>query len=136
LTMRNFGSKSWIAFRSLLANISDNARQLDENLTFAHQEVTRSDYVSGRLPYALAPGDHSSWDELVGTLYSVEERRKIEWAIGAIVSGDAKNIEKFFVFYGKPGSGKGTIISILQKLFEGYTATFEAKALGSSNNSF
>ena len=136
LTMRNFGSKSWIAFRSLLANISDNARQLDENLTFANQEVTRSDYVSRRLPYALAPGDHSSWDELVGTLYSVEERRKIEWAIGAIVSGDSKKIQKFFVFYGKPGSGKGTIISILQKLFEGYTATFEAKALGSSNNSF
>jgi len=136
LTMRNFGSKSWIAFRSLLANISDNARQLDENLTFANQEVTRSDYVSRRLPYALAPGDHSSWDELVGTLYSVEERRKIEWAIGAVVSGDSKKIQKFFVFYGKPGSGKGTVISIVQKLFEGYTATFEAKALGSSNNSF
>jgi hypothetical protein len=136
LTMRNFGSKSWIAYRSLIANISDNGHQLDESLTFANQQVTRSDYVSRRLPYALAPGDHSSWDELVGTLYSVEERRKIEWAIGSIVSGDSKKIQKFFVFYGKPGSGKGTVITILQKLFEGYTATFEAKALGSSNNSF
>lgn len=136
LTMRNFRSKSWINYRSLIANISDNAHQLDENLTFADQQVKRSDYVSRRLPYSLEPGDHSSWDELVGTLYSVEERRKIEWAIGSIVSGDSKKIQKFFVFYGKPGSGKGTIISIVQKLFEGYTATFEAKALGSSNNSF
>jgi hypothetical protein len=136
LTMRNFRSKSWINYRSLIANISDNARQLDMNLTFADQDVKRSDYVSRRLPYALESGDHSSWDELVGTLYSVEERRKIEWAIGSIVSGDSKKIQKFFVFYGKPGSGKGTIISIVQKLFEGYTATFEAKALGSLNNSF
>jgi hypothetical protein len=136
LTMRNFRSKSWIDYRSLIANIPDNAHQLDENLTFADQKVKRSDYVSRRLPYALGSGDHSSWDELVGTLYSVEERRKIEWAIGSIVSGDSKRIQKFFVFYGKPGSGKGTVISIIQKLFEGYVATFEAKALGSSNNSF
>jgi hypothetical protein len=109
---------------------------LDENLTFATQEVKRSDYVSRRLPYSLDEGDHSSWDELVGTLYSVEERRKIEWAIGSIVSGDSKKIQKFFVFYGQPGTGKSTIMSIVEKLFEGYTATFEAKALGSSNNSF
>jgi len=136
MTMRNFRSKSWINYRHLIANISDNAHQLDESLTFADQKVKRSDYVSRRLPYSLEPGDHSSWDELVGTLYSVEERRKIEWAIGSIVSGDSKKIQKFFVFYGKPGSGKGTVISIVQKLFEGYTATFEAKALGSANNSF
>lgn len=136
MTMRNFRSKSWINYRSLIANISDNGHQLDENLTFADQKVKRSDYVSRRLPYSLESGDHSSWDELVGTLYSVEERRKIEWAIGSIVSGDSKKIQKFFVFYGKPGSGKGTVISIVQKLFEGYTATFEAKALGSANHSF
>lgn len=136
LTMRNFKSKSWIAYRQFVANIGDNAHQLDEHLTFADQVVKRSDHVSKRLPYSLAPGDHSSWDELVGTLYSVEERRKIEWAIGAIVSGDSKKIQKFFVFYGKPGSGKSTVMSIVEKLFEGYTATFEAKALGSNNGAF
>lgn len=136
LTMRDFSSKSWISYRSLVANISDNSHQLDENLTFADQEVKRSDYVSKRLPYSLGGGDHSSWDELVGTLYSVEERRKIEWAIGSIIAGDSKKIQKFFVFYGKPGSGKSTIMSIVEKLFEGYTATFEAKALGSNNGAF
>src|SRR5690349_23320021 len=74
LTMRNFRSKSWINYRSLIANIADNAHQLDESLTFADQKVKQSDYVSRRLPYSLGSGDHSSWDELVGTLYSVEER--------------------------------------------------------------
>jgi len=136
LTMRNFKSKSWIGYRQFVNNIGDNSRQLDEHLTFADQVVKRSDHVSKRLPYSLAPGDHSAWDELVGTLYSVEERRKIEWAIGSIVSGDSKKIQKFFVFYGMPGTGKSTVMSIVEKLFEGYTATFEAKALGSNNGSF
>lgn len=135
-TMRDFSSKSWLNFRALMKNISDNAHQLDESLTFADQPVGKSDYVSRRLPYSLGVGDHSAWDEIVGTLYSVEERRKIEWAIGAIVSGDSKKIQKFFVFYGKPGSGKSTVMSIVEKLFEGYTATFEAKALGSTNGAF
>ena len=72
----------------------------------------------------------------MGTLYSVEERAKIEWAIGAIVSGDAKKIQKFLVLYGPAGTGKSTILNIVEALFAGYTTTFEAKALGSSNGSF
>lgn len=135
-SLTNYNSKAWINYRTFVSNVSDNSHQLDENLTFANQQVKRSDYVSRRLPYSLEEGDHSSWDELVGTLYSVEERRKIEWSIGSIISGDSKKIQKFFVFYGQPGTGKSTIMSIVEKLFEGYTATFEAKALGSSNNSF
>lgn len=135
-SLTNYNSKAWINYRTFVSNVSDNSHQLDESLTFANQQVKRSDYVSRRLPYALEPGDYSSWDELVGTLYSVEERRKIEWAIGSIVSGDSKRIQKFFVFYGQPGSGKSTILSLIERLFLGYTATFEAKALGSSNNAF
>ena len=136
MTMYDFKSKSWISYRQFISSIGDNSHQLDDHLTFANQEVKRSDYVSKRLSYSLAPGDYSAWDELIGTLYSVEERRKIEWAIGSIVSGDSKKIQKFFVFYGKPGSGKSTVMSIVEKLFAGYTATFEAKALGSNNGSF
>lgn len=135
-TLGNFNSKAWINYRMFVANVSDAYHQLDETLTFANQVVKKTDYVSRRLPYALEPGDHSSWDELVGTLYSIEERKKIEWAIGSIVAGDSKKIQKFFVFYGSPGTGKGTIITIIEKLFEGYTATFEAKALGSGNKDF
>jgi replication-associated recombination protein RarA len=69
----------------------------------------------------------------VGTLYSVGERAKIEWAIGSIVAGDSKKIQKFVVFYGSAGTGKSTILNIIEKLFEGYTTSFDGKALGSSN---
>lgn len=134
--LRSFNSSSWNKFRSFVGSISDNSHQLDQNLTFANSEVKKSDYVSKRLPYALADGDTSAWDELIGTLYSDEERAKLEWAIGSIVAGDAKKIQKFIVLYGSAGTGKSTVLDIIQRLFVGYTTTFEAKALGSSSNSF
>lgn len=135
-SLQSFHSNSWNQFRRYIGNISDNSHQLDEKLTFANTPVQKNDYVSRRLPYSLEPGDYSAWDELVSALYSPEERAKIEWAIGAIISGDAKKIQKFLVLYGSAGTGKSTILNIVEKLFVGYTATFEAKALGGNNNSF
>ena len=40
------------------------------------------------------------------------------------------------VFYGAAGTGKSTILNIIQMLFEGYYSVFDAKALGSASNSF
>lgn len=40
------------------------------------------------------------------------------------------------VLYGAAGTGKSTILNIIQQLFEGYYSVFDAKALGSSSNSF
>jgi hypothetical protein len=134
--MRSFGSNGWNQFRKFVNNVSDNAHQLDESLTFANSTVKKTDYVSRRLPYQLAPGDYSAWDELVGTLYAPSERAKIEWAIGSVISGDSKKIQKFIVLYGPAGTGKSTILNVIQKLFDGYTTSFEAKALGSNNNAF
>lgn len=134
--LQSFNNNGWKEFRKFMQNISDSNHQLDEKLTFANTETKKSDYVSRSLPYSLAPGDYSAWDELVGMLYSVEERAKLEWGIGAVVSGDSKKIQKFIVLYGPPASGKSTILNIINKLFEGYTTSFEAKALGSTNGTF
>lgn len=134
--LRSFGSNSWKQFQSFVNNLSDNSHQLDMSLTFANTDVHKSDYVSKRLPYSLSEGDYSAWDELVGTLYSVTERAKLEWAIGSVVAGDSKRIQKFIVLYGPAGTGKSTVLDIIQKLFKGYTTTFEAKALGSNSNAF
>ncbi len=134
--MRSFGSNSWAQFRKFLANVSDSSRPLDSKLVFANTEVKKTDYASKRLPYAIGEGDISAWEELISTLYSPQERAKIEWAIGSIVSGDSKKIQKFLVFYGPPGTGKSTVLNIIQSLFAGYTTTFDGKALGSSNANF
>ena len=114
----------------------DNYYMLDENLIFSNTEVKKKDYASKRLPYPLEPGETPAWDKLLSTLYSEEERRKIEWAIGSIVTGDSKKIQKFMVLYGAAGTGKSTVLNIIQQLFEGYYSVFDAKALGSSNSQF
>ena len=131
--MSDFSSNSWLQFRNYVSHLSDSAHPLDAHLTFSNTEVKKTDYISRRLPYPLAPGEIGAWDELVGTLYNPEERAKIEWAIGSVVAGDSKKIQKFLVFYGPPGTGKGTVLDIIQKLFVGYTSTFEAKTLTSTS---
>jgi energy-coupling factor transporter ATP-binding protein EcfA2 len=134
--MSNFSTNAWRQFRNYLNSISDNAEQLDQKITFQNTEVKKTDYVSRRLPYALDNGDIEAYEILMSTLYFSEERKKLEWAIGAVLNGDAKSIQKFIVIYGEGGSGKSTFLNILQKLFEGYYTTFEAKALTGSNNQF
>ena len=134
--LSDFSSKSWAEFRKYLNHISDNYHQLDNKIIFMDDETGKNDYASKKLPYSLRKGSIEAYDELMSTLYDPEERAKIEWAIGAIFSGDAKKIQKFMVLYGEAGSGKSTILNILQKLFESYYVMFEAKALTSSNNAF
>lgn len=134
--MNNFSSHAWLQFRNYLAHLTDHFVQLDENVTFRNSEVKKEDYVSKRLPYDLEDGDISAWNEIVGTLYDEENRKKIEWAIGAIISGDSKTIQKFLVFYGAMGTGKSTIMNIIQWLFEGYFTAFVAKELTAANNAF
>lgn len=114
----------------------DFYKPLDEELIFANTTPTRELYSSKRLPYSLAEGKTDAWDRLVGVLYSEEEKEKIEWCIGSIVAGDSKHIQKFAVFYGMGGTGKSTVLNIINKLFDGYCAAFVAKDLASTSNAF
>lgn len=118
------------------SQLRDNYHMLDEQLIFANTPPRKKDYASKRLPYPLEKGDCPAFKKLISTLYTEEERHKIEWAIGSIVTGDSKMIQKFMVLYGAAGTGKSTILNIIQQLFEGYYSVFDAKALGSSSNSF
>lgn len=114
----------------------DCYHQLDDKIIFSNTETKKSDYVSKRLPYPICEGPIDAYEELVSTLYSEEEREKIEWAIGSIISGDSKHIQKFLVFFGSAGSGKSTVLNIVQSLFPGYWAPFDAKGLGQAANDF
>lgn len=114
----------------------DNFHMLDEKLIFTNSGVNKNDYASKRLNYPLEAGNISAWDKLISTLYSPEERHKIEWCIGSVVSGASKDIQKFMVLYGEGGTGKSTVLNVIRKLFEGYYSVFDAKALGSAGHQF
>ena len=114
----------------------DNYHMLDSKLTFLNTVTTREDYVSKRLSYPLEEGEPEAWNHLMSVLYSPEERRKIEWAIGSVVAGESIHLQKFVVIYGEQGSGKSTVLNIIKKLFKGYCETIDAKALGNSGDAF
>lgn len=116
--------------------LRDSSVPLDEQLIFSNYETKKTDYASKKLSYPLTECKTPAYEELISTLYSPSERHKIEWVIGAIVSGDSKRIQKFLVLYGPGGTGKSTIIKIIEKLFEGYCCFFDSKALGSVNAAF
>lgn len=135
ILLENFSSKKWTEFRQYCKSLPDNYHQLNRSIIFSNSNVKKSDYISKRLNYSLEESKTPAYDKIISTLYSEEERRKIEWSIGAIISGDSKNIQKFMVFYGDPGSGKGTIIKIIQMLFPEYYIPFDSKKL-TSNGQF
>lgn len=116
--------------------LRDKYHQLDDKLIFSNQTTKKTDFASKKLDYPLEEGSIDAYNKLMSVLYTPEERNKIEWAIGSIVTGDSAKLQKFLVLYGAAGTGKSTVLNIIQQLFDGYYAVFDAKALGSANASF
>lgn len=135
-TLSGYDNQRWHKFLGYTKDSPDNYHELDSTLIFSNVKPKRTDYASKCLPYPLVDGDCPAYEELMSTLYEPEERAKIEWAIGSVIAGDGRDIQKFIVLYGDAGSGKSTVLHIIEQLFEGYYITFDAAALGSSRNQF
>ena len=91
----------------------DSFHMLDEKLIFSNTPTNKKDYASKRLNYPLEQGSTDAWDKLMSTIYAEEERAKIEWAIGSIVCGESKKLQKFMVLYGAAGTGKSTFLKYI-----------------------
>lgn len=102
---------------------------LDNTVIFNDSDHKRENYATKCLPYHLEDRPTPAYNELTSVLYSMEELTKIEWCIGAILSGDSKKIQKFLIITGDAGSGKSTILNIMQMLFEGYYISFDSQAV-------
>lgn len=107
----------------------DTYVQLDSKLIFDDEKPSRENYATKSLPYHLESKPTPAYNHMTSVLYSPEELHKIEWCIGAILSGDSKKLQKFLVITGDAGSGKSTMLNIIQMLFEGYYISFESKSL-------
>lgn len=111
---------------------------LDQKPVFKNDEIKRSDFASFRLPYNVDPEERNIelYDKMMTTLYSPNERRKIEWAIGCCLSGETSKVQKFIALYGGPGTGKSTVLNIIEALLPGYCVPFDAASLGSKSAQF
>lgn len=126
----------WRRYRQWTKNMIDTDHPLDRMPVFENTPIRQDDHVSYRLPYSLEDGIPVNWAKLVDTLYDPSERQKIEWSIGSVLTGDCRKIDKFLVFYGDPGSGKSTILNIMQRLFGEFCVPFDSESLAQRNNSF
>ena len=126
----------WRQYRQWSKNMVDTDHPLDRMPVFKDTIIRQEDHVSYRLPYSLEEGEPTSWSKLVDTLYDPSERQKIEWTIGSVLTGDCRTIDKFLVFYGDPGSGKSTILNVMQRLFGDFCVPFDSESLAQRNNSF
>lgn len=134
--LKNDSNKMYRDLLQFFKNCPDNYHVLNQNIIFENQEPKREDYATVKLDYKISDTPINNYEELMDVLYSPIERQKIEWAIGSIITGASKRLQKFFVFYGGPGTGKSTVLNIIEEMFPYYHSTFDSKALGSSNSSF
>lgn len=138
--MEDDETRSLQSFQDYVKRTSNNQYDLDSKIVFSNQSVTRDDMASFKLPYPLQKGSINNYDELIGTLYSPDNRRMIEWAIGSVIAGKAVETQKALVLYGEGGTGKSTVLDIIRSLFtceDGtYIAEFNAKDLVSGSNQF
>lgn len=137
-SLENSGTNRLHELNSWMKDLGDNHNfhPLDSDLTFLDQEVLPEQYRSKRLPYKLSKGSIEAYDKMMSVLYLPDERKKLEWAIGAILSGDSKSIEKMIVIFGGPGTGKSTVLDLIKNLFIGYTGVFSASDLGNKQSQF
>jgi energy-coupling factor transporter ATP-binding protein EcfA2 len=135
-TLSSYSTGAWNQWIKFIRSMPDNYYPIDNKILFANDNITKSSYSTHNLPYNLEEGKVKAYDRLMSVLYDEEERQKLEWSIGAVLTGDSKKIQKFIVLYGEAGSGKSTFLNILQKLVEGYYIAFNAKALVGNNNIF
>jgi len=134
--LRNNNSGEWSKFTKYCKLLPDNYHELDNNITFPSDPPGKNSYHSKVASYSPTPGTPVAYNDLMSVLYSDEERTKIEWAIGSILVGDGKKIQKFMVLYGDKGTGKSTVLNIVHRLFEGYSVSFDAGALTTNTNAF
>lgn len=124
------------SFINFVKDVPDKFDTLDKRVIFANEETTREDYCAHKVDYILEEGDCSAWDKLIGTLYGPEDREKFEWAIGALISGKSRNIQKAIFVEGQPGRGKSTIFDIMQEMMPYHSNAFVAEDLGNESKQF
>ena len=109
---------------------------LDQTLVFKSDKPARELLSSKRLAFDIREGATSAYDELMTVLYEPEELAKLEWAVGSVLTGHSKELQKFFVIYGDPGTGKSTYWNLVWEMFGDYVSAMNVGWLGNSSMGF
>lgn len=114
----------------------NNPPWLNMSVYFSNQQPKKEDYISKKLDFPIEDVKTPCWDKFMEILYGPEESHKIEYLIGAIIKGGTKDIQKFWVFYGAPGTGKSTILNIIYDMFREFSTTVTLKDITDGQSQF
>lgn len=131
--MKYHDSNVMKSFMEFARQMPESDVQFNSKIIFSDRQIKREDYATEQLSYTPTPGDTPAFDEMFKKLYDEDELIKIMWFIGAVLTNSMKKIEKFLFLYGGKGTGKGTILSVFKKLFEGYYAPIDLHRLTSGS---
>lgn len=131
--MQNAGSGLMRNFVKYCEDAPESLQVFNSKILFQNHNVTREDYSTFQLPYTPTPQPTPAFDELSSILYAPDQLDKILWCLGALFTGEIVNIEKFLFLYGPAGTGKGTIIKIIEMLLGQYIGGIDLKQLTSGS---
>lgn len=123
--------KRWVEYTKTMP---ESRQAFNQKILFSDHVITREDYATNQLPYYPKDTPTPNYDRLMSILYAPSEYQKIMWFIGAVLTNRMKDIQKFMFLYGGKGTGKGTVLKILETLFEGYHSAIDLKLLTSADN--
>lgn len=128
-TLLDYSSGMYKTFLNLCKDMPNNDVSFNKVIRFANEEITRDDYATFKLDYTPMEGKHEAFDEMINTWYAPEDRDKILWSIGLILSKRTAEVQKFLFLYGGKGEGKGSVLDIMNSLFGPYVGDIELERL-------
>lgn len=105
----------------------------NQKIFFKDDTPKREDYSTTKLSYTPTRGATPIFDKIMTKWYTNRDIEILLWFIGATLTNNMANIQKFIFIYGSGGSGKGSFLKILEHLFQDYAQNISLKKLASNS---
>lgn len=121
-------------FERFYRNYKGNSKfKFNTRVFFKSDKPVREDLSTFQLSYDPIPGDTPAFDKAMHKWYKPEDKEIVLWFIGAALTNNMKPIQKFLFIYGSGGSGKGSLLSVIEQVFEDYSKSIKLKKLAGAS---
>lgn len=128
----NSGSRD---YRDFIKSYSGNPNiEFDTTIFYKSDTPARDMYSTYQLPYDPQDIPTPTFDKMMDKWYEKDSQERILWLLGASLSNNMKNLEKFLFIYGKGGAGKGSLIKVIEQVYGKYIHKIDVAKLASKDS--